>query len=59
MTQSCVLTPCRLRESSRNRASWSSEPIVYDPDSPDWGIDDDDVDEDGDDDEVGRAGGIG
>ncbi|WP_037683983.1 hypothetical protein [Streptomyces griseus] len=41
------------------QASWSSEPIVYDPDSPDWGIDDDDVDEDGDDDEVGRAGGIG
>ncbi|WP_329301394.1 hypothetical protein OG410_26295 [Streptomyces sp. NBC_00659] len=28
------------------QASWSSEPIDYDPDSPDWDIDEDDADED-------------
>ena len=28
------------------QASWSSEPIDYDPDSPDWDLDEDDVDED-------------
>jgi hypothetical protein len=33
------------------QASWSSEPIAYDPDSPDWDLDEDD---DGDDyEEVG------
>ena len=26
------------------QASWSSEPIEYDPDSPDWEYDEDDVD---------------
>ncbi|MGW1889607.1 hypothetical protein ACWCP6_04995 [Streptomyces sp. NPDC002004] len=33
------------------QASWSSEQIDYDPDSPDWDFDEDDVDavEDGDD----------
>ncbi|GGW89290.1 hypothetical protein [Streptomyces lomondensis] len=32
------------------QASWSSERIEYDPDSPDWDLDEDDVvdDEDGD-----------
>lgn len=28
------------------QASWSSEHIDYDPDSPDWGLDEDDVRED-------------
>ncbi|GAA3792092.1 hypothetical protein GCM10023083_29450 [Streptomyces phyllanthi] len=28
------------------QASWSSEQIDYDPDSPDWGLDEDDGDED-------------
>ncbi|KAB1147801.1 hypothetical protein F7R91_12040 [Streptomyces luteolifulvus] len=28
------------------QASWSSEQIEYDPDSPDWDLDEDDVDED-------------
>lgn len=28
------------------QASWSSERIEYDPDSPDWELDDDDVEED-------------
>ncbi|WP_432134693.1 MULTISPECIES: hypothetical protein [unclassified Streptomyces] len=28
------------------QASWSSERIEYDPDSPDWDLDEDDVDED-------------
>ncbi|MGC4981108.1 MULTISPECIES: hypothetical protein [unclassified Streptomyces] len=28
------------------QASWSSEPVDYDPDSPDWDIDEDDADED-------------
>ncbi|KAB1987924.1 hypothetical protein [Streptomyces triticiradicis] len=28
------------------QASWSSEPVDYDPDSPDWGVDEDDADED-------------
>ncbi|WP_244188221.1 hypothetical protein [Streptomyces regalis] len=31
------------------QASWSSERIGYDPDSPEWDLDDDDVDEDFDD----------
>ncbi|MFI7299826.1 hypothetical protein [Streptomyces sp. NPDC050121] len=41
------------------QASWSSERIDYDPDSPEWDLDDDDVDDDGesdgesDDEEVG------
>ncbi|MFB7246818.1 hypothetical protein CW362_39915 [Streptomyces populi] len=35
------------------QASWSSEPIDYDPDSPDWGADEDDADED---DEEGARG---
>jgi hypothetical protein len=30
------------------QASWSSEQIDYDPDSPEWGLDEDDVDEDDD-----------
>ena len=37
------------------QASWSSEPIDYDPDSPDWDLDEDDVDED---DEDEGAGGV-
>jgi len=28
------------------QASWSSEQIDYDPDSPDWDLDEDDVEED-------------
>lgn len=28
------------------QASWSSEPIDYDPDSPEWDLDEDDADED-------------
>jgi hypothetical protein len=28
------------------QASWSSEQIDYDPDSPDWDLDGDDVEED-------------
>ncbi|MEU1268248.1 hypothetical protein [Streptomyces sp. NPDC005799] len=35
------------------QASWSSEPIDYDPDSPDWDLDDDDVQEDDEEDAVG------
>ncbi|MEU0436755.1 hypothetical protein [Streptomyces sp. NPDC006290] len=35
------------------QASWSSEPIDYDPDSPDWDIDEDDADEDGEEDAHG------
>ncbi|GAA3829185.1 hypothetical protein GCM10022403_073030 [Streptomyces coacervatus] len=31
------------------QASWSSEPIDYDPDSPEWDMDEDDVDEDDED----------
>ncbi|MGW2524580.1 hypothetical protein ACWC09_48035 [Streptomyces sp. NPDC001617] len=34
------------------QASWSTEPIDYDPDSPEWDLDEDDVDED---DEEGGA----
>ncbi|SOR79479.1 MULTISPECIES: hypothetical protein [Streptomyces] len=30
------------------QASWSSERIEYDPDSPDWDLDEDDVDDDSD-----------
>lgn len=43
------------------QASWSSELVEYDPDSPEWDIDDDDVDEDGDSDDEsdGERGGIG
>ncbi|CAM5691502.1 hypothetical protein [Streptomyces aurantiogriseus] len=42
------------------QASWSSEPIDYDPDSPDWDFDEDDGDEDdeADGEEGGRTGGI-
>jgi hypothetical protein len=36
------------------QASWSSEPIDYDPDSPDWDLDDDDVRED--DEDIGAPG---
>ncbi|WP_189855163.1 hypothetical protein [Streptomyces poonensis] len=32
------------------QASWSSERIEYDPDSPDWDLDEDDDDEDDEDD---------
>ncbi|MCL6734075.1 MULTISPECIES: hypothetical protein [Streptomyces] len=35
------------------QASWSSEGIDYDPDSPEWGLDEDDDGED--DEEVGRG----
>ncbi|MFF8970659.1 hypothetical protein [Streptomyces sp. NPDC014995] len=43
------------------QASWSSEPIDYDPDSPEWDLDEDDVDEDdaADGEEDARTGGIG
>ena len=42
------------------QASWSTEPVDYDPDSPDWDLDEDDDDEDdAADDEDGRAGGTG
>ncbi|MBY8340432.1 MULTISPECIES: hypothetical protein [Streptomyces] len=37
------------------QASWSSEPVDYDPDSPDWDLDEDD---DGDDDEAEGAHGV-
>jgi hypothetical protein len=37
------------------QASWSSEPIDYDPDSPDWDLDEDDVDEDDEDEGAGRV----
>ncbi|MER5194994.1 hypothetical protein ACWD3J_21300 [Streptomyces sp. NPDC002755] len=39
------------------QASWSSERIDYDPDSPEWDLDEDDVDED--DEADGEKGGIG
>lgn len=35
------------------QASWSSEPIAYDPDSPDWDLDEDDADEDDEEDALG------
>jgi hypothetical protein len=35
------------------QASWSSERIDYDPDSPDWDLDEDDVEEDEEEDVVG------
>ncbi|WP_328873478.1 hypothetical protein OHT76_27235 [Streptomyces sp. NBC_00287] len=35
------------------QASWSSEQIDYDPDSPDWDLDEDDVDEDDEEETVG------
>ena len=35
------------------QASWSSEQIDYDPDSPDWDLDEDDVDEDDEEEAVG------
>jgi hypothetical protein len=38
------------------QASWSSERIEYDPDSPEWDLDEDDVDEDFDGEEAERAG---
>ncbi|KUM74669.1 hypothetical protein J7F01_23275 [Streptomyces sp. ISL-22] len=38
------------------QASWSSERIAYDPDSPEWDLDDDDVPEDFDD-EGSKKGG--
>jgi hypothetical protein len=42
------------------QASWSSEQIEYDPDSPDWDLDEDDGEEDGEQVEGdGRADGIG
>ncbi|MFC9291118.1 hypothetical protein [Streptomyces sp. NPDC057052] len=43
------------------QASWSTEPVEYDPDSPDWDLDEDDDGHDGaaDAGEDGRAGGIG
>ncbi|MFI5683698.1 hypothetical protein [Streptomyces sp. NPDC051636] len=41
------------------QASWSSERIDYDPDSPEWDLGDDDVEEEDDEDGEGRPGGIG
>ncbi|MET9832699.1 hypothetical protein ABZ078_26110 [Streptomyces sp. NPDC006385] len=38
------------------QASWSSERIDHDPDSPEWGLDEDDVDEDFDDETAKRVG---
>lgn len=38
------------------QASWSSELIDYDPDSPDWDLDEDDVVEDEEDDRVSGVG---
>ncbi|MEV0635394.1 hypothetical protein AB0I77_10585 [Streptomyces sp. NPDC050619] len=35
------------------QASWSSEQIDYDPDSPDWDLDEDDVDENDEEEAVG------
>jgi hypothetical protein len=35
------------------QASWSSERIDYDPDSPDWDLDEDDVHEDDEEEAVG------
>ncbi|MCX4857418.1 hypothetical protein [Streptomyces canus] len=35
------------------QASWSSEQIDYDPDSPDWDLDEDDVEEDEEEEAVG------
>jgi hypothetical protein len=35
------------------QASWSSERIDYDPDSPDWDLDEDDVEEDEEEEVVG------
>jgi hypothetical protein len=35
------------------QASWSSEQIDYDPDSPDWDLDEDDVQEDEEEEAVG------
>lgn len=37
------------------QASWSSEQIDYDPDSPEWDLDDDDVAEDEDDEGASAA----
>jgi hypothetical protein len=37
------------------QASWSTERIDYDPDSPDWGLDEDDVDEDDEDEGAGAV----
>ncbi|MEV8554689.1 hypothetical protein [Streptomyces glaucescens] len=45
------------------QASWSSEQVEYDPDSPDWDLDEDDVDQDDayddeiDDEDGGRVSG--
>ncbi|MFG2499733.1 hypothetical protein ACGFSB_16160 [Streptomyces sp. NPDC048441] len=38
-----------------SQASWSSEQIEYDPDSPDWEADEDDVDGEEEDGEGGRG----
>jgi hypothetical protein len=35
------------------QASWSTEPVDYDPDSPDWDLDEDDVQEDEEEEAVG------
>lgn len=35
------------------QASWSSERVDYDPDSPDWDPDEDDGDDDGEEDGIG------
>jgi len=45
------------------QASWSSEQVEYDPDSPEWDLDEDDVgqddayDDEGDDEDGGRVSG--
>ena len=41
------------------QASWSSERIDYDPDSPDWDLDEDDVDDEDDDGDDGAFDGDG
>ncbi|MEW2251382.1 MULTISPECIES: hypothetical protein [unclassified Streptomyces] len=38
------------------QASWSSERIDYDPDSPDWELDEDDGEEDDDEDDEAHTG---
>lgn len=40
-----------------SQASWSSERIDYDPDSPDWDPDEDDDDDEADEDEAGGGSG--
>ncbi len=41
------------------QASWSSEPVDYDPDSPDWDLDEDDVADDREDEQGGAEERVG